>query len=87
METRIRLKISGGVMTSANTGYDSVSFRFGAPEWRNFDLRFRLRRIALTGKDQHFGVRVRKTETEGAATYVQFYSRGDAISVLECVAL
>jgi len=82
--TKLNLKpdswaVADGVLTSKTRADSIPTFTFGKPDWRNYDLEFKLRRTGTTGGDQHFGVRVRSSE----GGYLQIYTRGDVVNVME----
>lgn len=51
------------------------SFAFGSPDWADYEVEFKLRRLQVSTGDQHFGITLR----DGSPGSVQLYSRGDSI--------
>lgn len=57
------------------------SFRFGNSNWCDYELEFRVKRLKINPKDQHFGVIVRSSGTRKARTLSELciYCRGSSI--------
>lgn|GEM_PF-1389553 len=79
--------VADGLLTSLNKSDSVIDFRFGKPEWRNYELEFKVRRTAINISDQHFGVRLHCSEKDTApASFLQFYCRGGSVIFMENVA-
>ena len=64
-------QITDGVLRSKVLKKGMPSFGVSAKDWSSFDLEFKIRRLQLLEKDQHFGV-IFKTDKED----IQLYCRG-----------
>ena len=71
--------VSGGVLRTRNVGKGMATFGFGHDDWGDYRIEFRVKRLALTADDQHFGLILRQSP-QGS---LRFYCRGDSIIVLE----
>ena len=81
-EFKIDLKdwtLSEGALKTANALERMLTFNVGESNWQDYELDFKVRRIKVNPRDQHFGVVVRS----GPASSLRFYCRGDAVMFLE----
>ncbi len=71
--------VSGGVLRTRNGARGMATFEFGRDNWGDYQVEFRVKRLALNPADQHFGLILRQS-AEGS---LRFYCRGGSILVLE----
>ena len=68
-------QIDGSEIKSINAIKGMNTFEFGSPDWADYEVEFKLKRLQVSPKDQHFGIMVRNS----ANGSVRLYSRGDSI--------
>jgi hypothetical protein len=87
-------QVSGGVLHSKNTAniaedsktIENAVFSVGDANWKDYEVEFKIKRLEINPKDQHFSIFVRNNGVLGKATSgLRLYCRGSAVVFLENV--
>lgn len=78
-------KISDHVLKTINAVERMITFQVGEPNWQDYEVEFKVKRIKLNPKDQHFGLLVRCNGEDLSTTTnsLRFYSDGNGICFIE----
>jgi len=75
----VKCDVSDGVLKITDNTTSSTKFEIGDADWQDYEVEFRIKRLKLNPKDQHFGLTVRYDETSS----LMLYCRGKSVTYLE----
>lgn len=79
-------QVSNGALHSLNNDEGSVACSFGDTNWKDYEVEFKVKRLIINPKDQHFSIFVRNNNVLGKETSgLRLYCRGSAVVFLENV--
>jgi len=74
-------EIADGVLKTINNLSRMITFNITEEDWRDYEIEFKIKRLELNPKDQHFGIFLRQTKKSS----LRLYCRGSGINFLEVV--
>ena len=79
-------QVSNGVLHSLNSIDGGAQFSFGDANWKDYDVEFKVKRLEINPKDQHFSIFVHNNNVLGQEiSGLRFYCRGNSVTLLENV--
>jgi len=79
--------VSDNALKTVNSTEQMITFSFGEDDWQDYEVEFRIKRIKLNPKDQHFGlfVRCNGEDLSKTTSSLRLYSEGSRIALQEKV--
>ncbi|MFA6566768.1 MAG: prolyl oligopeptidase family serine peptidase [Victivallales bacterium] len=79
--------VEDGILKTVGNLNRSIAFGMGEVGWQDYEVEFKVKRMELDPKDQHFGIFIRCSSEDLPKSTASFrlYCRGDSINYIECV--